>query len=116
MSGTVVGYAAGAAMFLAVGSALQHHAAAGEQGYRNGLDLLWRLARNRRWVAGLVAGAAGFVLHAAALHAGALAVVQTVLVSGLALALPARVLLDRARPRQGRCWQRCCSPPGWQCS
>src|SRR5712691_12886717 len=86
---------------LALASALQHQAATGEQGYRRGIHLLWRLARNRRWAAGLAAAAAGVILHAAALHAGALAAVQPVLLTSLALALPVRALLDRARPSAG---------------
>src|SRR5260370_15283330 len=82
--------------------ALQHQAATGEQGYRSGIRLLWRLAHRRRWVAGLAASVAGLALHAAALHAGALAVVQPLLVMGLAFALPLRALLDRARPPAGQ--------------
>lgn len=81
---------------------MQHQAAAGEHGYRNGIGLLWRLARNRRWAAGMAAAAAGLLLHAAALRAGALAVVQPVLVTSVALALPIRELLDRARPSAGQ--------------
>jgi hypothetical protein len=58
---------------------------------------------------GPAAAAAGVILHAAALHAGAVAVVQPVLVAGLALALPVRALLDRARPsaRQAGAGQKC---------
>jgi drug/metabolite transporter (DMT)-like permease len=102
MSGGAIGYAIAAAMCLALASALQHQAATAEQGYRSGIHLLWRLARNRRWAAGLAAAAAGVIMHAAALHAGTLAVVQTVLVMSVALALPARALLDRARPSGGQ--------------
>lgn len=47
---------------------------------------------------GLAATAAGTVLHALALSIGAVAVVEAVLVTNLALALPARTLLDRVRP------------------
>lgn len=102
MSSSVVGYAVGAAICLALASALQHQAATAEQDYRNGIHLLWRLARNRRWVAGLVVATAGVILHAAALHAGALVLVQPVLVMSVALALPVRALLDRARPSAGQ--------------
>jgi hypothetical protein len=102
MSGSAVGYAAAAAICFALASALQHQAATGEQGYRSGIHLLWRLARNRRWAAGLALIAAGVILHAAAVHAGALAVVQPVLLMSLALALPVRALLDRARPSAGQ--------------
>jgi len=47
---------------------------------------------------GMAAAVAGEVLHAAALNAGALAVVQPLLVMSLAIALPVRALLERARP------------------
>jgi len=102
MSGSAVGYAVAAAICLALASALQHQAATAEQDYRSGIHLLWRLARNRRWAAGLAAAAAGLILHAAALHAGALAVVQPVLMMSVALALPVRALLDRTRPPAGQ--------------
>jgi drug/metabolite transporter (DMT)-like permease len=98
VSVSVVGYALGAAVCFALGSALQHQAATGEQGYRSGIHLLWRLAHRPRWAVGLAVGAVGIALHAAALHAGALTVVQPLLVTGLAFALPLRALLDRARP------------------
>jgi hypothetical protein len=88
----------GAAVCVAVGSALQHHAATMAGGYHGGIVLLWRLVRSRRWMAGLAVLAAGTVLHAAALRVGAVAVVEAVMVTNLALALPARVLLDRVRP------------------
>jgi drug/metabolite transporter (DMT)-like permease len=98
VSQSAVGYAVAAAICFAIGTALQHQAASSEAGYRSGIHLLWRLAQNRRWATGMALAAAGVVLHAAALHVGALAVVQPVLVTGLALALPVRALLDRARP------------------
>jgi len=98
MNLSAVGYAVAAAICFALGTALQHQAATKEHGYRSGIHLLLRLARNRRWAAGMALAAAGVVLHAAALRVGALAVVQPVLVTGLALALPVRALLDRARP------------------
>src|SRR5258708_38160914 len=82
--------------------ALQHQAATGEQGYRSGIHLLWRLAHRPRWVAGLAASVAGLALHAAAPHAGALAGGQPLLVVGLAFALPVRARLDRARPPAGQ--------------
>src|SRR5260370_24937170 len=102
VSGSAVGYALGAAICFALGAALQHEAATGEKGYRSGVHLLWRLAHRRRWAAGLAVGVAGIALHAAALHAGALAVVQPLLVTSLAFALPVRALLDRARPSAGQ--------------
>jgi drug/metabolite transporter (DMT)-like permease len=102
VSGSAVGYALAAAICFALGAALQHQAATGEQGYRSGIHLLWRLAHRPRWAAGLAVGVAGIGLHAAALHAGALAVVQPLLVTSLAFALPVRALLDRTRPSAGQ--------------
>lgn len=98
MNGGAVGYAVGAALFIALGSAIQHQAVAGAGVSRGGIGLVLRLARSGRWIAGLAVVGVGTLLHAAALRHGALAVVEPVLVLNLALALPARALLDRARP------------------
>lgn len=101
VSGSTVGLAIAAAVCVALGSALQHQAATAAGDRHGGLRLLWRLLRSRRWMAGLAASGASTVLHAAALHGGAVAVVEAVMVTNLALALPARVLLDRIRPSAG---------------
>lgn len=103
MNGGAVGYAVGAALFIALGSAIQHQAVAGAGVSRGGggIGLVLRLARNGRWMGGLAAAGAGTLLHAVALRDGALAVVEPVLAMNLALALPARALLDRARPSAG---------------
>jgi drug/metabolite transporter (DMT)-like permease len=98
VSASAVAYALAAAICFALASALQHQAATNEQDYRSSIHLLWQLAHRPRWAAGLTVGAAGLALHAAALHSGALAVVQPLLVMGLAFALPLRALLDRTRP------------------
>ncbi len=73
-------------------------------GYTRGQceSLLAAAGADGRWAAGLAAAAAGVILYAAALHAGALAIVQPVLVMSVALALPVRALLDRARPSTGQ--------------
>jgi drug/metabolite transporter (DMT)-like permease len=102
MSLSAVGYAAVAAICLALASALQHQAASGEEGYRGGLHLVLRLVQRRRWLIGLAVALAGTLLHAAALRSGALVVVQPVLVMGVAVALPMRALLERARPAAGQ--------------
>lgn len=88
-------------MCVGLGSAVQHQAATAVEGYRGAISLLWRLAHSGRWMAGLVATGTGVLLHAAALHSGAVVVVEAVLVANLALALPARALLDRIRPSAG---------------
>ncbi|MGI8537944.1 MAG: DMT family transporter, partial [Mycobacteriales bacterium] len=89
-----------AAVCFALASVLQYHAAARapfEGGL--GLGLLGRLLRRPLWLLGLVAAAGGLALHAYALSAGPLVVVQPLLVSGMLFALPASVLLARCRPR-----------------
>lgn len=101
MNGGVVGYAVAAALFIALGAALQHHAVAGADGSRGGIGLVLRLARSWRWMIGLAAAGVGTLLHAVALRDGALAVVEPILAMNLALALPVRALLDRARPSAG---------------
>lgn len=69
------------------------------------LDLLAYLVTRPVWVAGIVLDTAGVVLHAIALWAGQLAVVQPLLVSGLLFALPVSVLLERRRPSFTEwCW------------
>jgi hypothetical protein len=98
VDGGAVGYAVAAALCIALGSALQHQAVAVAGGRPSGVGLVVRLTRNGRWMVGLAVTGAGTLLHAAALRNGALAVVEPVLVMNLALALPARALLDRARP------------------
>jgi drug/metabolite transporter (DMT)-like permease len=102
MSLSVVGYAVLAAICLALASALQHQAASMEEGYHGGIHLVWRLVQRRRWLIGLAVALAGTLLHAAALRSGALAVVQPVLVTGVAVALPMRAMLERARPSAGQ--------------
>lgn len=93
-----MGYAVAAALCIALGSALQHSAVAVVGGRPSGVRLVLRLTRNGRWMAGLAVTGAGTLFHAVALRTGALAVVEPVLVMNLALALPARALLDRTRP------------------
>jgi len=56
-----------------------------EEGLR--LSLLSHLARRRRWIAGLLIGALGFVLQVAALSLAPFVVVQPVLAAGLLLML-----------------------------
>ncbi len=63
-----------------------------------GLPLLGRLAVHPGWLAGLLAGAVGLGLHAAALRVGQLAVVQPLLVTGMLFALAVGAVLDRVAP------------------
>lgn len=91
--------AVGSALSYAVAGVLQHRAAQKSptvQGQH--LQLLAHLASRPLWLAGIVANVAALALHALALSAGELAVVQPLLVSGLLFALPASVLLERRHP------------------
>jgi len=93
------GIALTAALCFALSTVSQHRAAVSSPDAKGlGVRLLWQLARRPAWVLGLVAGAAGFALHAVALSVGQLAVVQPLLVSGMLFAIPASVLLERRRP------------------
>jgi drug/metabolite transporter (DMT)-like permease len=99
MSTFVVPAALGSALAAATSSVLQHRSArtapvAGRAAGR----LLGHLVTRPVWLAGLVAGAAGLVLHALALSGGRLAVVQPLLVSGMLFALPVSVVLEGRRP------------------
>src|ERR1700704_1117984 len=53
--------------------------------------------RHPKWLVGMLVSFAGFVLHAVALHNGALAVVQPLLVCALLFALPINRWLRRER-------------------
>lgn len=55
---------------------------------------------DRWWLTAMALNAVGFVLHAVALHAGALAVVQPLLVSNLLFALPVHHLMRREPVRR----------------
>ncbi len=57
--------------------------------------------RHPLWVVGMVTESVGFALHAVALHAGPITLVQPLLVSGLIFALPIRQLIERRRPDAG---------------
>jgi drug/metabolite transporter (DMT)-like permease len=99
MTGAAIFLAVIAALFVAVGSALQHQgvgdADAPEQG---GIALVIRLLKNKPWMAGLIITGLSTLLHAAALKDGTLAVVETVMAINLAMALPVRAWLERAKP------------------
>lgn len=93
--------AVAAAAAFAVATALQHRAATSEARIGGGAKAAGRafggLVKRPLWLAGLAADAAGFGLHAYALTAGQLAIVQPLLVTGLLFALPLGAWLDRRR-------------------
>lgn len=83
----------------AVSTSVQHHAAENAPASASGLlGLLGYLARRPLWLLGQVLATLGFVFHALALHAGALAVVQPVVVSGIVWAVPLRSAMNRRWP------------------
>ena len=93
--------AVAAAAAFAVATALQHRAATHEARIGGGAKAAGRafgdLVKRPLWLAGLAADAAGFGLHAYALTAGQLAIVQPLLVTSLLFALPLGAWLDRRR-------------------
>jgi drug/metabolite transporter (DMT)-like permease len=94
--------ALGSALGFALATSLQHHAAgAAPDTVQGAANLLRHLLRRPRWLAGQALSFASFCLHALALHLGALALVQPVVVSGIVLAVPIRAALTRQRPPTG---------------
>jgi uncharacterized membrane protein YeaQ/YmgE (transglycosylase-associated protein family) len=83
----------------AVSTSVQHQAAEAAPESASGLlGLLAYLIRRPLWLLGQVLATCAFVLHALALHAGALALVQPIVVSGIIWAVPARAALNRQMP------------------
>ncbi|MGZ4437643.1 MAG: DMT family transporter [Nocardioidaceae bacterium] len=83
----------------AVSTSVQHHAAEHAPASASGLfGLLGYLLRRPLWLLGQLLATLGFVFHALALHAGALAVVQPVVVSGIVWAVPLRSAMSRHWP------------------
>jgi drug/metabolite transporter (DMT)-like permease len=89
----------GSAVFFAVGSAIEQHAAKQEKPTRT-LDprLLLRLLHRPLWLFGWIPDGVGTVLQAAALNVGALALVEPLLLSGVFMAVPLESALERRRP------------------
>jgi hypothetical protein len=83
----------------AISSSVQHQAAEGAPESARGLvGLLGYLVRRPPWLIGQFLATCAFVLHASALHAGPIAVVQPIVVSGIVWAVPARAALNRRMP------------------
>jgi hypothetical protein len=88
----------GAATF-AISTSVQHEAAESAPESVVGLvGLLAHLVRRPLWLLGQLLGTCAFVLHAAALNAGPIAVVQPIVVSGIVWAVPARAAVGRHLP------------------
>ncbi|NUR10194.1 MAG: DMT family transporter [Nocardioidaceae bacterium] len=83
----------------AISSSVQHHAAESAPASATGLfSLLGYLVRRPLWLVGQVLATCAFVLHASALHAGPIAVVQPIVVSGIVWAVPVRAAISRRWP------------------
>ncbi len=93
--------AVAAAALFAAATALQHRAASHQARISGGAKAVSKafggLVTRPLRLAGLVADAAGFGLHAYALTAGQLAIVQPLLVTSLLFALPIGAWLDKRR-------------------
>jgi hypothetical protein len=109
MSGPVVVAGLGSAFFFAV-SSVSKHVSAGRGPDVPGLRassvgrFAVATARSPLWLASIVADAAGLALQVVALHLGALAVVQPLLLSGLVFAILLRGAVSRRVPVRQAAW------------
>jgi len=87
-----------AAMF-AISTSVQHQAAEKAPASAHSVvALLGYLVRRPLWLLGQLLATCAFALHASALHAGPIAVVQPIVVSGIVWAVPARAAISRRMP------------------
>jgi len=96
----VVVLAVAAALFFATSNVLEQRSAREapeEQALKPGLVV--HLARQRRWLLGIVADVSGYICQAAALGIGLLVVVQPILATGLLFSLALDVATSRRRLR-----------------
>ena len=83
----------------AISTSVQHQAAEkAPESARSVLALLGYLVRRPLWLVGQFLATCAFALHASALHAGPIAVVQPIVVSGIVWAVPARAAISRRMP------------------
>jgi hypothetical protein len=99
VTGLAVTFALMSAATFAISSSVQHQAAEGAPASTRGLlGLLGYLVRRPAWLVGQFLATCAFAFHASALHAGPIAVVQPIVVSGIVWAVPARAALSRRMP------------------
>lgn len=99
MSGLAITLALLCAATFAVSTSVQHQAAEGAPESAKGIvGLIGYLLRQPSWLVGQLLAMCAFGLHASALNAGAIAVVQPIVVSGIVWAVPARAALSRRLP------------------
>jgi hypothetical protein len=83
----------------AISTSVQHQAAAGApKSVRGIVGLIGYLIRRPLWLLGQFLATCAFAFHASALHAGPIAVVQPIVVSGIVWAVPARAAISRRMP------------------
>jgi hypothetical protein len=92
--------ATAAACGFAVSTSLQHRAASRVPPAAGAARLMRRLASTPMWLGGSALGLVSFGLHATALHLGALALVQPLMLCGVVLAVPVRAGLERRAPHR----------------
>jgi drug/metabolite transporter (DMT)-like permease len=99
MVGAVLAAVASALGF-AVSSSIQHHAAASVPPFAasRAHHFLRALVSKPWWLFGQVLASCSFVMHAWALHLGALAIVQPIVVSGMVFAVPLRAAMSHRLP------------------
>jgi hypothetical protein len=98
---TAVLLALASALAFAASTVVQHRSAAAAStgtGRFAVMRLMSRLLRHPAWLAGQAAAVLGLTLHAGALHAGRVVLVQPLMSSGLVLALLLGALADRRHP------------------
>jgi hypothetical protein len=83
----------------AISTSVQHQAAEkAPASAQSVFALLAYLVRRPLWLLGQLLATCAFALHASALHAGPIAVVQPIVVSGIVWAVPARAAISRRLP------------------
>ena len=83
----------------AISTSVQHQAAEkAPESAQSVVALLGYLVRRPLWLLGQLLATCAFALHASALHAGPIAVVQPIVVSGIVWAVPARAAISRRMP------------------
>lgn len=92
-----LGLALGSAATFGLSTSLQHLTSSRLKGTRTH-SMLASLVRTPLWLAGMGLSVIAFVMHAIALSAGLLVVVQPVIVTGVVFAVLIRATLDRRRP------------------
>ena len=99
MNGLAITLALLCATTFAISTSVQHQAAEGAPESAHGLvGLIGYLLRQPPWLLGQFLALCAFALHASALNAGAIAVVQPIVVSGIVWAVPVRAALSRRLP------------------